>query len=82
MAVLTASWSGLLFKLCSFTAAALCQCSLAFSKLMQDKFGATALIAASSEGHIETVKLLLQRGALVNCPQKVRMLYHTAGIIY
>ena len=34
-----------------------------------------ALITASAKGHLETAKLLLQHGALVNFQSKVRVLY-------
>ena len=46
---------------------------------MQDKHGSTALIIASEKGHLETVKLLLHRGASVNFQEKVRVLYRIAG---
>ena len=42
--------------------------------LMQDERGSTALITASDEGHLETAKVLLHRGALVNFQNKVRIL--------
>ena len=76
MTVFTASWSGLS---CDHSQLRLHVCSLAFSKLMQDKFGSTALIIASQKGHLETVKLLLHRGASVNSQRKVRVLYRIAG---
>ena len=38
---------------------------------MQDEFGDTALHAASSEGHVEVMTVLLQRGANVNSLNKV-----------
>ena len=76
MTVFTASWSGLS---CDHSQLRLYVCSLAFSQLMQDEHGETALIAASGEGHLETAKLLLQRGALVNFQRKVRVLYCIAG---
>ena len=41
---------------------------------MQDEDGDRAFIIASQEGHLETVKLLLHRGALVNSQRKVRVL--------
>ena len=50
-------------------------CRVAFSQLMQDKFGATALIIASQEGHIDVAELLLARRAVVNYQRKVRVLY-------
>ena len=50
-------------------------CRVAFSQLMQDKFGAMALIIASQEGHIDVAELLLTRGAVVNYQRKVRVLY-------
>ena len=46
---------------------------------MQDEDGDTALTIASGRGHLVTIKLLLQRGALVNRPRKVRVLYRIAG---
>ena len=46
---------------------------------MQEKFGATALMIVSQQGHLETVKLLLHRGASVNSQRKVRVLYCIAG---
>ena len=49
-------------------------CGVALSQLMQEKFGATALITASDRGHIEVIKILLARGAVINYPQKVRVL--------
>ena len=45
---------------------------------MQDERGSTALIAASAEGHLETAKLLVHRGALVNFQNKVRVLHRIA----
>ena len=48
---------------------------------MQDKHGSTALIIASQNGNLETVKLLLHRGASVNFQRKVRVLYLIAGKI-
>ena len=50
-------------------------CGIALSQLMQDKFGATALTAASASGDIDVVKLLLARGAVINHQNKVRVLY-------
>ena len=76
MTVLTASWSGLS---CDHSQLLLHVCSLAFSNLMQNKLGETALMTASAYGHLETAKLLLERGALVNFQRKVRVLYHVAG---
>ena len=76
MTVFTASWSGLS---CDHSQLLLYVCSLAFSKLMQDKLGETALITASARGHLETTKLLLHRGASVNFQRKVRVLYRVAG---
>ena len=72
----TASWSGLS---CDHSQLLLYVCSLAFSELMQDKLGETALITASAHGHLETTKLLLHRGASVNFQRKVRVLYRVAG---
>ena len=57
-------------------------CSLAFSQLMQDKHGETALMTASADGHLETAKLLLQRGASINFQRKVRELYRIAGKVW
>ena len=48
---------------------------VALSQLMQDKFGDTALIAASQEGHIKCATVLLKHGANVNYQRKVRLLY-------
>ena len=76
MTVFTASWSGLS---CDHSQLRLYVCSIAFSKLMQDKYGDTALTITSGRGYLETIKLLLQRGALVNHPRKVRVLYRLAG---
>ena len=42
---------------------------------MQDKFGDTALIIASGEGHIECATILLNHKADVNYQRKVRLLY-------
>ena len=53
-------------------------CSLAcvvLSQLMQDKFGETALIAASLSGHLSTAALLLDHGADANKQRKVRLLF-------
>ena len=44
------------------------------SDVLQNEAGSTALMAASDYGHLETAKLLLQRGAVVNCLSKVRVL--------
>ena len=38
---------------------------------MQDEFGETALHAASIEGHVEVMTILVQRGANVNSLNKV-----------
>ena len=46
-------------------------CYVALSQLMQNKFGEMALITASGSGHLETAKLLIQQGALVNYQRKV-----------
>ena len=42
--------------------------------LLQDDFGATALVAAVDEGHIEIVEILVKAGANVNFRNKVRPL--------
>ena len=39
--------------------------------LIQDEYGDTALHAASSEGHVEVMTILMQRGANVNSLNKV-----------
>ena len=64
----TASWS------CHHSQLRLYVCSLTFSQLMQNEHGETALITASGEGHLETVKLLVHRGASVNLLREVRVL--------
>ena len=38
---------------------------------MQDEYGNTALHAASDEGHVEVMTILVQRGANVNSLNKV-----------
>ena len=48
---------------------------IALSQLMQDKFGETALIAASGEGHIKCATVLLNHTADINYQRKVRLLY-------
>jgi ankyrin repeat protein len=53
----------------------LCVCCVAFSQLMQTKYGSTALIRACANGHLETAKLLLHRGAFVNYQDRVRVLH-------
>ena len=53
-----------------------CVCCVALSQLMQNKFGNTALIKASANGHLETAKLLVHRGAVVNYQRKVRLYLH------
>ena len=40
-------------------------------KLMQDEDGDTALIKACRHGHIETARVLLDHGAIVNYKNKV-----------
>ena len=40
---------------------------------MQDEYGETALFGAGKKGHLETVILLLHRGAVVNYQSKVRL---------
>ena len=40
---------------------------------MQDEYGNTALIGASFDGYLETTKLLVHRGAVVNFQRKVRL---------
>ena len=42
-----------------------------FSKLVQDEDGDTALIQACRGGHLETVKVLLDHGAIVDYQNKV-----------
>ena len=42
---------------------------------MQNKFGDTALIIASSRGHIKCATILLNHKADVNYQRKVRLLY-------
>ena len=55
-------------------------CCVALSQLIQDEFGDTALTIACGRGHLETAKLLVHRGAVVNHPRKVRLLlHHIAG---
>ena len=52
----------------------LCVCCVALSQLMQDKFGETALITACANGHLDTAKLLVRQGAVVNFQRKVRLI--------
>ena len=52
----------------------LCVCCVALSQLMQDWYKETALIEACYYGHLETAKLLLHRGAVVNHQNRVRVL--------
>ena len=47
---------------------------VALSKLMQSKFGETALITASYYGHLECATVLLKYRADVNYQRKVRPL--------
>ena len=49
-------------------------CCVALSELMQDWFRHTALMAVCGCGHLETARLLLHRGALVNHKNMVRVL--------
>ena len=42
---------------------------------MQDELGESALMTASTNGHIDVAELLLARGAVVNYQRKVRVLY-------
>ena len=37
-----------------------------FTKLMQDKYGYTALVVACRRGHVETARVLLDHGANVD----------------
>ena len=48
---------------------------VALSQLMQDKFGETALIAASTKGHMKCATILMNHKADVNYQRKVRLLY-------
>ena len=48
---------------------------VALSHLMQDKFGDTALMAASQKGHLECATVLLKHKADVNHQNKVRLFY-------
>ena len=41
---------------------------------MQNQFGDTALIVCCQNGHLETAKLLVHRGAVVNYQRKVRLI--------
>ena len=41
---------------------------------MQDEYGETALHTASSKGHIDVARYLLEKGATVNILNKVRQL--------
>ena len=43
-------------------------------------YGNTALISASGNGHLETARLLLHRGAVVNKKDKVRVLAGKLGM--
>ena len=45
---------------------------IALSHLMQDEYGDTALHAASSKGHINITRHLVEKGATVNSLNKVR----------
>ena len=47
---------------------------VALSKLMQNKFGNTALITACEQGNIECATVLLKHRANVNYQNKVRLL--------
>ena len=47
--------------------------------IMQDKYGETALIAASGEGHIKCATVLLKHGAAVDYVNTVRLLYVHGG---
>ena len=67
MTVLIASWSGSSYAHSQL----LYVCSLAFSQLMQNKLGETALINAGAYGYEEMAELLLQQGALINYQTKV-----------
>ena len=49
----------------------MCITSKHFFDLMQDEIGETALHAASKEGHVEVMTVLIQRGANVNSLSKV-----------
>ena len=46
---------------------------VALSQLMQNKFGDTALIAASEQGHIKCATILLNHKADANYQRKVRL---------
>ena len=48
------------------TLSILCMVLSVFSKLMQDKYGNTALIQACQYGHVETARILLDNGANVD----------------
>ena len=56
-------------------------CITALSHLMQNKFEDTALIAASSQGHIECATVLLKHSADINYQNKVRLLYAGFSIV-
>jgi ankyrin repeat protein len=43
-----------------------------FSNLMQDGNGDTPLIKACQRGHVETARVLLDHGAVVDCQNKVK----------
>ena len=52
-------------------------CCVALSQLVQNSWRQgreTALIVASGNGHLETARLLLHRGAVVNHQRRVRVL--------
>ena len=53
----------------------LCMWLVFFSKLLQTNNGNTALIKACEHGHIETARVLLDHGAVVDYQNKVKFFY-------
>ena len=41
---------------------------------MQDHLGATALVVACERGHVDVARLLIERGAVIDYQNKVRLL--------
>ena len=48
---------------------------------MQDEFGDTPLHAAGGQGHVNVITVLIERGAVVNCLNKVGVVHSQDSLV-